>query len=399
MELILSALLIVAILVAAVSINAYRKQVRAGVQRGMRHNAVEGMDDGWIVLDTQNIIIDINPAAEKIIGLSREKVSGQAIASVLGELPNLGASLDGNREFEMKRSVRSEEGWRYLNIRISALTGPDQKHFGRLITWRDITERKLAEDARQRARDEMFVLINAISSAASNATDLDEFLSESIYHIVYPFRSQIVAIFVVDEKDKKNDQPGLLLASHFGLSSDDADDLSSMSMSSPLFESALTNRQAILIEDVVNDGRVPAALQDMAFACFLSIPLITQTGEKSKIIGFICLARKEKPIFSQDEIVRLSTISDQIATLIDSDRRRKLAIALSERQKLMRDLHDSVSQKLYGLVALTEAAQAGLEAGSSFDPTQVLTRIGENARQAVKEMRLFLYQMQPVDLE
>jgi signal transduction histidine kinase len=29
----------------------------------------------------------------------------------------------------------------------------------------------------------------------------------------------------------------------------------------------------------------------------------------------------------------------------------------------------------------------------------VLTRIGENARQAVKEMRLFLHEMQPVDLK
>jgi signal transduction histidine kinase len=85
--------------------------------------------------------------------------------------------------------------------------------------------------------------------------------------------------------------------------------------------------------------------------------------------------------------------------LIDSDRRRQAAIALGERQRLLRDLHDSVSQKLYGLVALTEAAQAGIEAGSNIEPLPVLTRIGENARQAVKEMRLFLYQLQPLDLK
>jgi len=91
----------------------------------------------------------------------------------------------------------------------------------------------------------------------------------------------------------------------------------------------------------------------------------------------------------------LTAIAEQIANLIDSDRRRQLAIALSEREKLMRDLHDSVSQKLYGLVTLTEAAQAGLEAGSKVVPSQVLAKIGENARQAVKEMRLFLYQMKP----
>jgi signal transduction histidine kinase len=54
---------------------------------------------------------------------------------------------------------------------------------------------------------------------------------------------------------------------------------------------------------------------------------------------------------------------------------------------------------LYGLVTLTEAAQAAEEAGSQPDYHQVLFRIGENARQAVKELRLFLFQMQPIDLE
>jgi PAS domain S-box-containing protein len=364
-----------------------------------REAVVEGMDDGWIVLDTKNVIVDINPAAEKIISLTRDKVYGQPILSVLGDLPNLGQNFGVNREYEMKRSVKSQEGWRYLNIRISALVDHHKKNFGRLIIWRDITDRKLAEDARQRARDEMFVLLNAISSAASNSINLDEFLSESIYHIVYPFRSQIVGIFLVEDREQENEESRLFLASHVGLSAEAADDMNYMSPSAPLFEWVARNRQYLLIEDSVNDPRLPAALREMAFSCFLSIPLITQSGEKSKVLGFICLARKEKPVFSQDEIIRLSTISDHIATLIDSDRRRKLAIVLSEREKLMRDLHDSVSQKLYGLVTLTEAAQAGLEAGSTIDPSQFLTRIGENARQAVKEMRLFLYQMQSIDVE
>jgi signal transduction histidine kinase len=135
-------------------------------------------------------------------------------------------------------------------------------------------------------------------------------------------------------------------------------------------------------------------MEELAF-----LPLYTQAGEDSKILGALFLGREEPNPFTQDEVIRLAAITEQIANLIDSDRRRQLAIALSEREKLMRDLHDSVSQKLYGLVTLTEAAQAGFEAGSKVVPSVVLAKIGENARQAVKEMRLFLYQMQPVDLE
>jgi PAS domain S-box-containing protein len=364
-----------------------------------REAVVEGMDDGWIVLDMANTIVDINPAAERIIGLSREKVYGQPIATVLSDLTNLGQTLDGNRELEMKRSIKSLEGWRYLNIRISALADRRKGQFGRLIVWRDITDRRLADDARQRARDEMFVLLNAIASAASHAINLDDFLSESIYQIIYPFRSQSVGIFLLDDRGKKDEEPKLFLASHFGLSLEATESMTHMPTTIPLFDWVAQNRQPLLIENVNEDLRIPPAIREADYSCFLTIPLITQAGEESKILGCICLARKEKPVFSQDEVVRLTALSDQIATLIDSDRRRKLAIALSERQRLLRDLHDSVSQKLYGLVTLTEAAQAALDAGSTVNPAQILTRIGENARQAVKEMRLFLFQMQPIDVE
>jgi len=363
-----------------------------------REAVVEGMDEGWMVLDSQNNIVDINPAAERIIGLVREKVYGQPVTTILSDLPNLAPMLDSDRELEMKRSVKSQEGWRYINVRSSPLVDRNRRRIGRLIVWRDVTERKLVEDARQRARDELFVLLNAISSAASHTINLDEFLSESIYQIIYPFRSQGVAIFLFEEKGKKQESAAFL-ASHFGLAMEAVERMASMPISEPLFQWILNKRQPLLIDDMENDARLPQPLRMMEFSCLLAAPLITQAGDESKVLGCICLARKGRPLFSQDEMVRLNTISDHMANLVDSDRRRKLAISLSERRQLVRDLHDSVSQKLYGLVTLTEAAQAALEAGSTVNPSQILARIGENARQAVKEMRLFLYQMQPVDID
>ena len=243
----------------------------------------------------------------------------------------------------------------------------------------------------------MFVLLNAISNAASHAINLDEFLSESIYQIIIPFRSQVVGIFLMDERQKGINNQDLFLASHFGISEEVINDISHMDISSSFAELALKGRQAVMIEDIKNDPRVPPSLQESDLECLLLLPL--QVSEESRTVGFMFLGRREEPFFSQDEIVRLTIISDQIAILIDSDRRRKMAITLSERERILRDLHDLVSQKLYGLVTLTEAAQAALEAGTQINPSQILARIGDNARQAVKEMRLFLYQMQPIDLE
>jgi signal transduction histidine kinase len=245
----------------------------------------------------------------------------------------------------------------------------------------------------------MFVLLNAISNAASHSINLDDFLSESVYQIIYPFQSQLVSIFLVDEKSKGNPSENLYLASYFGLSSPGAMAMSNIVLPKSIFEDVIVKKQIMAIDDVQNESRVPDAIKEIEISNLVILPLLTQAGEDSRVLGAICLGRKDPNPYTQDELIRLTAIAEQIANLVDSDRRRQLAIALSEREKLMRDLHDSVSQKLYGLVAITEAAQAAIEAGTKVIPSEVLGRIGDNARQAVKEMRLFLYQMQPVDLE
>jgi PAS domain S-box-containing protein len=364
-----------------------------------RHAAVEGMDEGWIVLDVHDTIMDMNSAAERMTGYSRADVFGQPVSSLLGDLSNLGLSLGESREVELKRSIQLEEGWRSLSIRISTLMDSERTPMGRLTLWRDMTETKQSEDARQRARDEMFVLLNAISSAASNTLSTEDFLLEAIYHFIYPFRSQVVGIFLMEEGSKRRDEGRMQLTSHLGLPEEAIEELAHVPTASPMFHWVMTNRQPMQIADAENDERVPPPVRRIPAASVLMLPLVAQDDGDGKFLGCMMLARKELPAFSQDEIERLTTISDHMASLIDSDRRRKLAIALRERERLMRDLHDSVSQKLYGLVTTTEAAQAAMEAGSNVDPRQEFARIGEHARQAVKEMRLFLYQMQQVDVE
>jgi PAS domain S-box-containing protein len=330
-----------------------------------RDVVIEGMDDGWMVVDKYNKVIDMNSSAEEMIGLSREKIYGQPVDQILIDWPNVLKSSDGNKEMEMRRSVKTQKDWRYLNIRITQLTDPSSANFGHLILWRDITKRKLADDAHQRARDELFVLLNAISSAASRSMDLAEFLSQAGYQIVYSFHSQAVAVFLIEEKD--GNQQGLVLKSQFGFSPDYIKNIDDDATASTLYEWLMHNEEhrPLVIDNLQNSTDAPLNMKNLGFNCFVIIPLIIYTQRENTMIGCLYLARNVYSAYSLDEVTRLTTISNQITTLIDSDRR----------------------------------AQAGMEAGSEIAPLQVLTRIGENARQAVKEMRLFLHEMQPVDLK
>ncbi|MDO8752603.1 MAG: histidine kinase N-terminal 7TM domain-containing protein [Anaerolineales bacterium] len=364
-----------------------------------REIAIDGMDDGWMVIDNQDNIIDLNSSAETMVGLSRETIYGQSITRVLTDWPRISQAPEGIKELEMRRSVKSHSGWRYLNIRVSQLKNKQNEKIGQLIIWRDITGRKLADEAHQRARDELFVLLNSISSTANRSSNMEEFLSETSYQILYSFHSQAVAVFLTEDEEGRKQT--LSLKSHFGLAPEQLKELESKATTSNLQNWLLQNNEnrPLTIDSFDASVEAPVRLINIGHMFATLIPLITYTQHENSILGCLYLSRKENTPYSQDELIRLTTIANQIATLIDSSRKRQSSIALSERQRLLRDLHDSVSQKLYGLVALTEAAQAGIEAGSDIPPLQVLTRIGENARQAVKEMRLFLHEMQPIDLK
>lgn len=389
----------VSLCVVGFAYNIFRKNpnLRLLVERG---SVVEKMEDGWIVLDRQNSIIDFNQATTKLAGISREQMYGKPILSVLNDFPGMSNNVvEESQEIEMDKTFKINNEYHYLNIRISTLKDDANTPIGRLVIWRDITNRRRAEDARQQARDEMFVLLNAISNAASQTSNLSEFLTDAIYQIIYPFHSQAILVYLKDDRSNGNIEQEYYLAAHLGFSNESSKMLSKLPESLSLFQWMTKKRQPLLLFKDSQEYHIPEPMKMLEMSCLLAIPLIVQTEAGKKFIGLLILGRKDVPAFKQDDIVRLTILADQIATLIDSDRRRKLSIALSERQRLMRDIHDSVSQKLYGLVTLTEAAQASIDAGSDFDYDRFLSRIGENARQAVKELRLFLFQMQPFDLE
>jgi PAS domain S-box-containing protein len=360
-----------------------------------RDVVVERMGDGWMMLDMQNRIVDLNPAAEAVIGIPREKIYGLPAENVLTDWSSIVHGNDKSKELDVRGRINLQNIWRYLNLRVSPLVDSNGRQFGRLILWKDITESKRAEEARQLARDEMFMLLHSISNAASRATNIDEFLEDTIYQIVYSFKSQASVVLLVEETVNTTEPKKLTLNAHHGFSPKLVERLSLLSERDSLVSSITRNNSRVVIPDLLIKSDLQEAILEAGYKSMVFVPISIQR----QVLGIIGLARNELPVFDSEEIARLDVVADEIATFIHSDRQRQLSIALAERQRLVRDLHDSTTQKLYGLLTLTEAAQAGIEMGSPEKLAPILSRIGETARQALKDMRLFLYELQPVDLE
>jgi PAS domain S-box-containing protein len=110
-----------------------------------REAVLEGMGDGIIVLDPQNRIVDLNPAARRIIGRPAGAI-GQPAAEVLAAWPDLLEHYRDALDAKDEIAIPSEQVVHYFDLRISALHDRRQRLSGRLISLRDISERKRAED-------------------------------------------------------------------------------------------------------------------------------------------------------------------------------------------------------------------------------------------------------------
>lgn len=126
-----------------------------------RHTLVESMSDGVIVLDTQDRLVDINPAARKVMGSGRQPRLGERVEEVFSEWADLVAAFHNVREIRTEISV-GEPPQSHLDLKISPLYNRRGHFLGRLVVWRDITPLKnaQAELQEQAIRDPLTGLYN-----------------------------------------------------------------------------------------------------------------------------------------------------------------------------------------------------------------------------------------------
>lgn len=121
-----------------------------------------------------------------------------------------------------------------------------------------------------------------------------------------------------------------------------------------------------------------------------------------EVYGSFLLFYKDEIILSTEEIETITSLSDQASLAIENARLYQQAEQLAvmeERERLARDMHDSVMQSIYSLTLFSAAGGRQIRNGNIERVQEYLDQLVETAQQALKEMRLLLYELRPVVLE
>jgi signal transduction histidine kinase len=122
---------------------------------------------------------------------------------------------------------------------------------------------------------------------------------------------------------------------------------------------------------------------------------------KDKVLGVLVIGSSKPNQFDEQDIRLLTLLANQAGIFLQNARlqeRTKQTAVLEERNRLARELHDSVTQVLFGLTLNLESA-AGLMERRPERAAELITRAQEMAAEALAEMRSLIFELRPSALQ
>lgn len=166
-------------------------------------------------------------------------------------------------------------------------------------------------------------------------------------------------------------------------------------------ESSLNAGQTVTIRDIASDPRVSSELRDMyrrnRQQSLAMIPLMAS----EKCIGIVILSHSGAPEWREADLRSYQAAAAQLAMVLHSrsqylllaERGQQLAV-LEERQRLARELHDSVTQLLFSITLIAQSLEPAWMRDRREGERRI-ERLLELSQNALAEMRALLSNLRP----
>jgi PAS domain S-box-containing protein len=366
-----------------------------------------GAVDALLVTAPGGEILDANPAATSLLGWSADELlgaDGPALMSTDSSIKADYGSLRTEGHWEGEMDLRRNDGRRVpLEVRTTRIDLPSGPIY--VAALRDITERRrAAELLEQRVTERTRELSSLLEVARSMGSTLElrslvEVISAEVKNIV-DYTALGVFVRLEDGRYQFFDYAGPLPRERVvGAISGDVYE--------PIWRELESTQQPIIRNEPHEDPPIEWQLpEDSA-----QLPLRDESPIRSQLVvpwvvqdevkGAFVLSHSRRHYYT-DHHARLTVAFAQHAAVALENARLYAAArdtaALEERQKLARELHDSVSQALYAIALNSAAAQSRLKDETPVRTARLLREVRRLSRAGMAEMRALIFELRPESL-
>src|SRR6266849_3276153 len=271
----------------------------------------------------------------------------------------------------------------------------------------DITESKRSEEAlrgsEQVARGQVEALAQSLDVLAT-APEPEKFIGQMLGTIGRLLNAQSVSLWLFDEA-----ADSLVFRSMSDGGKLVAPDPEHPFTKDPLFwkenavvQELLFTAGPVVCENLETDPRVRGEwgdyLKQKGTKRFLAVPILVA----GHVRGFVGIRHADRASYRPEEIELTQALAHQVMLALQLNEfaeQGQRAAVFEERNRMARDIHDTLAQGFTGVIVQLEAAEDAISCGSRKEADAHLHRAGELARRSLSEARRSVHALRPQALQ
>ncbi|HKP52941.1 MAG TPA: PAS domain S-box protein [Chloroflexia bacterium] len=397
-----------------------------GMKEAQYRAVFEATTDGLAIADlSTGTLVEVNPSFAAMHGYTREEMVGMHPSvfvhpddyEVQGEF--MERARQGERAYAEGRDVRKDGTSFNIEVQAAPFIHKNQPHV--LAIMRDSTERVQARELleqRVEERTRELAMLLEVSSNVASTLELEPLLDRILEQFKHAASYSRASIMVLGEPDRE-----AIVRNAWGSPTDTPLPPShpiKVDQFGPLGE-RMRRGEAIVVADIHSDepmakmlhNSIETALStlDPEGAELLRATIATEHSMlfapilvKGKVVGGLTLRHNEPDYYTERHAELAKAIGNQAAIAVENSRllaQTHDKARLEERQRLARELHDSVTQALFSTNLIARSLEMLLQREGTHSPDVMdkITDLRQLTHGALAEMRALIFELRPGALE
>lgn len=293
---------------------------------------------------------------------------------------------------------------RWVHARATPLQSSEGELVGYVSTLEDVTAQKsaqaLLQEEAQVSRAQTIALAQTLKALTAEPA-LDSFLSQVLTAIAQQLKAQGASLWLY-EKSQENFSPYMLCengTTQIITQNPTSPSPLRMMDESQFWPELVQTHRPILVTDIEHEQRLGdrALLHAHGIQTILLVPLVLE----DEAAGWLSLHSTASNSYRPEEIELAQALAQQVALamqLADFAEQRRQAAIIEERNRLAREIHDTLAQGLTGIVIQLEAAKEVLATAPDTAQSHIV-RAAALARDSLMEARRSVRALRPQALD